>query len=122
EKQTLRRVLKASYNLDEKEAEALIRQARELDQEAVDLFAFTSRIKRALSIEERRDVVTMLWELVYADGAVHELEDNLVWRVAELLDIPTRDRVLLRQRFLAGAEDEPGKDEPGEDGDGAKGD
>ena len=101
EKRALRRVLKDSYSLDEKETEALIVQARALDREAVDLFSFTSRLKRALSIEERRDVVAMLWELVYADGAVHELEDNLVWRVAELLDIPTRDRVVLRQRFLA---------------------
>ncbi|MCB1477265.1 MAG: TerB family tellurite resistance protein [Rhodobiaceae bacterium] len=117
EKLTLRRVLKQSYKLDEKEAEALIRQARELDQEAVDLFAFTSRLKRALSIEERRDVVTMLWELVYADGTVHELEDNLVWRVAELLDIPTRDRVILRQRFLAGDEGDTGEGDDGADGD-----
>jgi hypothetical protein len=29
--------------------------------------------------------------------AVHEFEENVVWRVAELLGVSTRDRVLLRR-------------------------
>jgi uncharacterized tellurite resistance protein B-like protein len=28
---------------------------------------------------------------------VHELEDNVVWRVAELLGVPPRQRVLLKK-------------------------
>ena len=37
------------------------------------------------------------WQLVFADGKVHEFEDNLIWRVAELLGVSARDRVLLRK-------------------------
>ena len=42
-------------------------------------------------------IVEMLWEVVMADGLVHEFESNLVWRVAELLGVSTRNRVILKQ-------------------------
>jgi len=36
--------------------------------------------------------------MVFADGVLHELEDNVVWRIAELLAVDSRNRVLLKQR------------------------
>jgi uncharacterized tellurite resistance protein B-like protein len=39
-----------------------------------------------------------MWQIVYADGELHELEDNIVWRVAELIGIEQRERILLRQQ------------------------
>ena len=39
----------------------------------------------------------MMWELVFADGTVHEFEDNLIWRVAELLGVSSQTRIRLKQ-------------------------
>jgi len=39
-----------------------------------------------------------MWEIVYADGQRDELEDNLIWRAADLLGVSTRERVELRRR------------------------
>ena len=39
----------------------------------------------------------MMWKLVYADGTVHEFEDNAVWRVAELLGVPAQTRIRLKK-------------------------
>ncbi|WP_346433049.1 TerB family tellurite resistance protein [Breoghania sp.] len=36
--------------------------------------------------------------MVFADGEIHEFEDNIVWRVSELLGISTSDRLALRRR------------------------
>ena len=65
--------------------------------ESVDLYQFTSVLCRALDQEGRKRIVEMLWEVVLADGVVHEFEANLVWRAAELLGVSTRDRVSLRK-------------------------
>jgi uncharacterized tellurite resistance protein B-like protein len=43
--------------------------------------------------------------MVYADGRVTEFEENVMWRVSDLLGVSTRDRIALR-REVAG---EPGK-------------
>lgn len=54
-------------------------------------------LKRRLDPDGRIQVVGMLWDMAHADGAVHEFEENVVWRVAELLGVSTRDRVELRR-------------------------
>ena len=35
--------------------------------------------------------------MAYADGILNEFEENVVWRVAELLGVSSRARVSLRQ-------------------------
>src|ERR1700730_6840619 len=42
-------------------------------------------------------IVEMLWDIAFADGLVDEFEENTIWRIAELLGVSARDRVL-RQR------------------------
>ena len=39
----------------------------------------------------------MLWDIVYADGERSEMEDHVIWRIADLLGVSGRDRVLQRQ-------------------------
>jgi uncharacterized tellurite resistance protein B-like protein len=96
ERERLTEVLRQRFDLDAGEAARLIAAAIDRDREAVDLYAFTSVLNRTLDDEERRRVVEMMWEVVYADGRVDELEDNVVWRAADLLHVPSRDRIALK--------------------------
>lgn len=98
EKQRMSEVLSAQFNLSQEEANNLAFDAKTAEQEAIDLYRFTSILKRALPEEERIKIIEHLWEMVFADGVVHELEDNVVWRIAELLAVDARNRVLLKQR------------------------
>lgn len=104
EKTQLQSVIQNKYSLSEEEALELIDDASTADKNAVDLYGFTSVLKRNLSEEERLDILAMIWDMVYADGVVHEFEDNLVWRIAELMGISTRDRIILKKRAQALAE------------------
>lgn len=94
----LREILKTRFDLTDAQTTDLIAAAKQRDSEAVDLYGFTSVLKRTMDEGERLSVVEMMWEIVYADGQVHEFEDNTIWRVAELLGISTRDRMILRQK------------------------
>ena len=98
EKEALNNTLKEHYQLTPEMTEDLIEAATKRDNEAVDLYGFTSVLKRNLEIEERLKILEMMWKLVYADGMVHEFEDNTIWRVAELLGISARDRLALRRQ------------------------
>lgn len=97
ERKALKTILQTHYGLSDAEARQLLTDARAREQEAVDLYRFTSVLCRDLDQEGRKRMVEMLWEVAYADGVVHEFEANLVWRVAELLGVSTRDRVELRK-------------------------
>jgi uncharacterized tellurite resistance protein B-like protein len=52
-----------------------------------------------LDEEGRARIVEMMWEVVYADGRRDELEDNLLWRAADLLGVSPRQRIELRRRI-----------------------
>jgi uncharacterized tellurite resistance protein B-like protein len=103
EQDKLGAVLQHRFDLDEAAAAELIEEATAAEHEAVDLYQFTSRINRSLDTEGRRRIVEMMWEIIYADGRVSEFEDNLVWRVADLLNVSSRDRLELRRQAAAGS-------------------
>jgi uncharacterized tellurite resistance protein B-like protein len=93
ERAMLRALLLRHYTLSDTDLDTLIADATQAEHEAVDIYRFTSVLKRQLSEEERIRVIEHLWEIVYADGKSHEFEENLVWRVAELLGVHRRDRI-----------------------------
>jgi uncharacterized tellurite resistance protein B-like protein len=96
ERDKMRAVLETEYGIAGEDLDTLIEEAIRADDEAVDLYGFTSILKRNMELEQRLRVVEHLWEMVYADGKVHEFEDNLVWRIAELLGVESRDRIAKR--------------------------
>ncbi len=93
ERKLLQSSLSSAYDLSQSGVAQLIADATDADNEAVDLYRFTSVLKRQMDRDQRADVVEQLWSMVYADGQVHEFEDNLVWRVAELLGIERTERL-----------------------------
>ena len=103
ERARLHEVIKQRFQLDDASADELIAKAEVADENAVDLYRFTSRLNRALDEKARARMVEMMWQVVYADGAVTEFEDNLVWRAADLLSVSREERIALRNRVAASA-------------------
>ena len=55
-------------------------------------------LRRHLDATARVEFIGLMWDVVYSDGELHELEDNTVWRVAELIGVERQDRIAARQR------------------------
>ena len=98
ERDKLRAVIKQSFALDDAATDELIEKATAVEHESVDLYHFTHLLNRALNEGGRARVIEMMWQIVYADGSRDELEDNLVWRAADLLGVSPRERIALRLR------------------------
>lgn len=94
-------VLSETYGVRGEELARLVKAGEKADNEAVDLYTFTSVLKRHLDVEGRKDFISLMWQVVYADGELHELEDNTVWRVAELIGVERQDRIAARQKAAA---------------------
>jgi uncharacterized tellurite resistance protein B-like protein len=98
EKTTIRKGLADTYGLNEAEVDSLVAEATRKDAEAVDFYRFTSGLS-TLELEEKLEIIEMMWRIVFTDATNHELEDNMVWRVAELIGVSSRDRTVLRSRI-----------------------
>jgi uncharacterized tellurite resistance protein B-like protein len=97
ERERIRALLAETYNIGGNALEKLLSEGEKADSEAIDLYAFTSVLKRNLDEAARNDFVRLMFEVCYADGELHELEDNTLWRIAELLGVGGRERVVARQ-------------------------
>jgi uncharacterized tellurite resistance protein B-like protein len=101
EQRKLHSLIESRFGLDPGTADRLIASATRVEGDAVDLYHFTSVIMRQVDEAGRLKIVEMMWEIAYADGAVTEFEDNVVWRAADLLGISSRDRIELKHRVGA---------------------
>ena len=98
ERARLHEVIKQRFELDDEATDELVAEAMEADEQAIDLYQFTARINRSLDEKGRARLVEMMWQIVFADGAATEFEDNLIWRAADLLHVPREERIALRER------------------------
>jgi len=108
ERAALREALTRAYGLTGRELDVFVARAEEQVHQSVDLYAFTTVLKRHLDEQARIEFIGIMWEIVFADGEMSELEDNIVWRVAELIGVDRRDRVAMRQKADPNRTDEPG--------------
>jgi len=99
ERDKLHAVIKQRFALNDQAADELIAKATEAEHESVDLYHFTRLLNRSLDEPGRARVIEMMWEIVFADGQRDELEDNLLWRAADLLGVSPRERIELRRRI-----------------------
>jgi len=91
-------VLKSCFGLDDLATAQLIHDAAAADRNAVDLYHFTRQLNDVLDNEGRQRIVKMMWQVIYADERLNEFESNMIWRIADLLGVSSRQRIELRQR------------------------
>ncbi len=92
--------LKSYFGCDDATTIKLIEDGTKAARDAVDLYHFTRRINYFVNDDRRRCIVQMMWEIIYADGYASPLEINIVWRSADLLCVPSRQRLELQHRVV----------------------
>lgn len=94
-------LLQQRFDLDDKAAQRLVEQATAADAGAVDLYRFTRLLNGTLDESGRLRMVETMWSVAFADGAASGYEDNLIWRVSDLLGVSSSERIALRRRVAA---------------------
>ena len=107
EEGTVRSLLINRFNLSDEEVAELMERASAAQDSSSQLFRFTHAVKDTFTEEERVHLIEMLWEVVYADGVLHDYEANLLRRIGGLIHVSDRDRgdALRRVKQKLGIED-----------------
>jgi uncharacterized tellurite resistance protein B-like protein len=100
ERAAMQRVLARRFGLSDADSAALVQDAEAAAEDSTQLFAFTRVINRDWPADERAALFEMIYEVVYADDSLHDLEANLMRRLGELVYLPDRERNEARQRVL----------------------
>ena len=89
----LLKLIEAHLKLTPEEASELAIEAGELAEDGAELHDFTHLLHQYLSDGEKEQVVSLLWQVAYADGRLDKYEDSLVLKVSDLLYV-SRGRVM----------------------------
>ena len=93
-------LMQQRFGLSHDAFEELRSLADQRRQEQIDLWGFTSTIKKNFSAEQKMQVMEMLWSVIYADETLADYEDHLVHTLAKLLDIDHRDMINAKLKVL----------------------
>lgn len=81
------------FGVSPEEAGELANAANETAEDSISLHEFTQLLNKQLTPREKERVVSLLWQVAYADGRLDKYEDSLISRISELLYV-TRVRVM----------------------------
>ena len=78
-------VLTKSFGENSDEVSLQIKKAIENRNNANSLHFYTSKINKEFTLEKKILLIETLWEIILADGKIHDYESNLIRRLAGLL-------------------------------------
>jgi uncharacterized tellurite resistance protein B-like protein len=91
-------LLQQRFGLGEEEAQGLCELAEKELEDSVSLHRFTRSLMDDLSEGERVHLIEMLWRVALADDRLDPHEDYFVRKVADLLYVPHRELIRMRER------------------------
>jgi uncharacterized tellurite resistance protein B-like protein len=101
-------LLSERFDLDSDAVMAIIERAEVAVSQSVELFSVTRVLRDDFEHIDRVRMIEMLWEVVYADGILHDFEANLVRRVCGLLHVSDRESGDARKKVVSRLDMEAG--------------
>ena len=78
-----------SFPNNEKACEAILKDAEKLESDSVQLFNFTSTIKKE-SLEVKKEIIEHLWKIIISDQSVDQYESSIMRRICGLIYFPDK--------------------------------
>jgi len=95
--------LTTNFQLSEQYANELIRKAEEELKRSIDLWQFTNLINHNYTIEEKIQIIEMVWKIAYSDEKLDKHEDYLIHKLANLLRLTHKQLIDAKLRVLDGS-------------------
>ena len=86
-------LVRGHFNLSAEDTADLVVAAHERSEESVSAYDFTKLLHDNLDQHEKSRIVSLLWQVAYADGELDKYEDSYVLKISDLLHV-SRARVM----------------------------
>ena len=98
ERQRIAELVRWRFKLSEAETAGVLDAASSIVAGPSPWHGLAQTIRDTMEEPDRVAVVEMLWDIVFADGQLHHLEDNLMRRVVALLHVSDHASAAARKR------------------------
>ncbi|MDM7859959.1 TerB family tellurite resistance protein [Alteromonas sp. ASW11-36] len=88
EREQVSQIVTREFNLSGPELKALLSDAEEHAENAVDLVQFTRILNQHYDLPQRAAFIQHLWTVAYADNELDMHEEHVIRRIADLMHVP----------------------------------
>ncbi len=79
------KLVEAHFGLTPQQAAELVNTAGDAAEELVSVYEFTQLLHEHLGEDEKARIISLLWQIAFADGRLDKFEDSLVLKISDLL-------------------------------------
>ena len=97
EKKIIKMAIMQLNQINENEAEKLLKIAEKKEEESNQIVEFTKEIKKH-PMEFRLKIIEIIWKIVYSDSTNDNFESNLIRRICGLLYISDKDNGIVKTK------------------------
>jgi uncharacterized tellurite resistance protein B-like protein len=84
---TIIELLKSKYDMTDTQVNELIETSKREREDSADLWYFTNLINENLTMDEKYDLMVMIWEAIYSDGTLDKYENYIAHKLRNLLNL-----------------------------------
>lgn len=77
-----------AFQLCPEDANELMDLAERERSDVLQPYVFTSLVRSRFRPREKQELMDLLWRVAYADGQLDRFEEDLIYRIAELIGVP----------------------------------
>jgi len=93
---SLKTSLKEIYNLDENIIDELVSDAEMTVKESTSLYEYTRVVNDEFSYNDKLELLSRIWKLAFADGALDKYEEHLIRKISDLIHISHSDFIKIK--------------------------
>ena len=84
---------------EDEKTSSIIKKIIDETEDSVSLYPTIKKINDSYTFEEKVELLTILWELVAADSVIDPYEENLYFKIAELIKIKRSKANQIKQEY-----------------------
>ena len=90
-------ILSSQFSLTPEQLNTLVTNAKQQSSDATSLYQFTRQVNDSCTHKEKFRLVTGMWQVAYADGAVDKYEEHIIRRISDLMHLPHSQYIRAKQ-------------------------
>ena len=88
--------LKEIYNLEHETINELVSDAEKTVNESTSLYEYTRVVNDEFSYNDKLELLSRIWKLAFADGALDKYEEHLIRKISDLIHISHSDFIKIK--------------------------
>ena len=96
EEKIIREILSDFFSIETDEINKLFKDSNQVLETSTDIFSFGQLLNQQFSKEDKIDLIGCIFEVAFADGKLHHLENHTIKQIAHILNIEHKDLITVK--------------------------